>query len=185
MLTSGLVGCGWRSDGTSSTVLLIGELLKQCERYLAEGLHPRVLVEGFEVAKKAALEFLEEFKTPMDAAVGNTDREMVRMVARTSLVSEALPCPAPSLSLSLSLLSVNPSRAPVSPLVHRDHNRCSCGDDNPTPPPQHPRYQHRTRDERRRIDRCSSCESGMLAPRLKRAELAVVATHRRPRCRRS
>jgi len=85
-------------------VLLIGELLKQCERYLAEGLHPRVLVEGFEVAKKAALEFLEEFKTPMDAAVGNTDREMVRMVARTSLVSEALPCPAPSLSLSLSSL---------------------------------------------------------------------------------
>jgi T-complex protein 1 subunit zeta len=73
-------------------VLLIGELLKQCERYLAEGMHPRVLVEGFETAKKASLEFLEEFKTPIEVAVGATDREMVRMVARTSLVCTRLSC---------------------------------------------------------------------------------------------
>ena len=103
-------------------MLLIGELLKQCERYLAEGLHPRVLVEGFEVAKKAALEFLEEFKTPMDAAVGNTDREMVRMVARTSLVSEALPCPAPSLSLSLSSLRKPVPRPSVSARAQRSQS---------------------------------------------------------------
>ena len=32
-------------DGTTSTVLLIGELMKQAERYLNEGTHPRVLVE--------------------------------------------------------------------------------------------------------------------------------------------
>ena len=32
-------------DGTSSTVLLIGELMKQAERYISEGLHPRVLVQ--------------------------------------------------------------------------------------------------------------------------------------------
>ena len=32
-------------DGTTSTVLLIGELMKQAERYLSEGLHPRVIVE--------------------------------------------------------------------------------------------------------------------------------------------
>jgi hypothetical protein len=32
-------------DGTSSIVLLIGELMRQSERYLAEGSHPRVLVE--------------------------------------------------------------------------------------------------------------------------------------------
>lgn len=33
------------SDGTSSIVLLIGELMRQSERYLSEGSHPRVLVE--------------------------------------------------------------------------------------------------------------------------------------------
>ena len=32
-------------DGTTSTVLFIGELMKQAERYLGEGLHPRVIVE--------------------------------------------------------------------------------------------------------------------------------------------
>jgi hypothetical protein len=32
-------------DGTTSIVLLIGELLKQAERYLQEGSHPRVIVE--------------------------------------------------------------------------------------------------------------------------------------------
>lgn len=32
-------------DGTTSTVLLIGALMKEAERYLSEGCHPRVLVE--------------------------------------------------------------------------------------------------------------------------------------------
>lgn len=42
-------------DGTTSVVLLVGELLKQAERYISEGLHPRVITEGFELAKKEAL----------------------------------------------------------------------------------------------------------------------------------
>ncbi len=49
-------------DGTTTNVVLIGELLKQSERYLAEGLHPRVLTEGFDLAKGRALQFLEGFK---------------------------------------------------------------------------------------------------------------------------
>ena len=43
-------------DGTTSNVLLIGELLKQAERFISEGTHPRIITEGFEVAKKASLE---------------------------------------------------------------------------------------------------------------------------------
>ena len=31
-------------DGTSSTVLITGELMKQAERYVNEGVHPRVIV---------------------------------------------------------------------------------------------------------------------------------------------
>lgn len=49
-------------DGTTTNVVLIGELLKQSERYLAEGLHPRVITEGFDLAKTRALKFLETFK---------------------------------------------------------------------------------------------------------------------------
>lgn len=34
-----------RSDGTTSMVILIGELMKQAERYIADGLHPRIIAE--------------------------------------------------------------------------------------------------------------------------------------------
>ncbi|TQD78563.1 hypothetical protein C1H46_035887 [Malus baccata] len=71
-------------DGTTSTVLFIGELMKQSERYIDEGMHPRVLVDGFEIAKRATLQFLEKFKTPV--VMGNEpDKEILKMVARTTL----------------------------------------------------------------------------------------------------
>lgn len=74
-------------DGTSSTVLIIGELLKQAERYLNEGLHPRVLVEGFDAAKRASIKFLEDFKVPCPG-VANPDKELLTCVARTALRSK-------------------------------------------------------------------------------------------------
>ncbi|KAG1354134.1 T-complex protein 1 subunit zeta 1 [Cocos nucifera] len=71
-------------DGTTSTVLFIGELMKQSERYIDEGMHPRVLVDGFEIAKRATLEFLEKFKTPV--MMGEMpDKEILKMIARTTL----------------------------------------------------------------------------------------------------
>ncbi|XP_057792452.1 T-complex protein 1 subunit zeta 1 [Salvia miltiorrhiza] len=71
-------------DGTTSTVIFIGELMKQSERYIDEGMHPRVLVDGFEIAKRATLQFLEKFKTPV--VMGNEpDKEILKMVARTAL----------------------------------------------------------------------------------------------------
>jgi len=42
-------------DGTTSVVLLVGELLKQADRYVSEGVHPSVIAEGFDLAKKEAL----------------------------------------------------------------------------------------------------------------------------------
>jgi T-complex protein 1 subunit zeta len=47
-------------------------------------MHPRVLVDGFEIAKRATLQFLEKFKTPV--VMGNEpDREILKMVARTTV----------------------------------------------------------------------------------------------------
>jgi T-complex protein 1 subunit zeta len=70
-------------DGTTSAVLITGELLKQAERHLSEGLHPRVMTEGFDLARDRALTFLDEFRTvvPDPAA----DRELLTNVARTAL----------------------------------------------------------------------------------------------------
>jgi T-complex protein 1 subunit zeta len=49
-------------DGTTTNVLFIGELMRQAERYIGDGVHPRILVEGMEMAKNEVLRFLEEFK---------------------------------------------------------------------------------------------------------------------------
>ena len=38
-------------DGTTSVVLMVGELLKQADRYITEGLHPRIITDGYEIAK--------------------------------------------------------------------------------------------------------------------------------------
>lgn len=71
-------------DGTTSTVLLTGELLKQCAVYVQEGLHPRILTDGLDVARDAALEFLKnEFCILKDDPIA--DRELLLSTARTSL----------------------------------------------------------------------------------------------------
>uniref|UniRef100_A0A7N6ADT5 Chaperonin containing TCP1, subunit 6A (zeta 1) n=1 Tax=Anabas testudineus TaxID=64144 RepID=A0A7N6ADT5_ANATE len=67
-------------DGTTSNVLIIGELLKQADLYISEGLHPRIIAEGFEAAKEKALAVLEEVKVTREM-----DRETLINVARTSL----------------------------------------------------------------------------------------------------
>lgn len=47
-------------------------------------MHPRVLVDGFEIAKRATLQFLDTFKTPV--VMGDEpDKEILKMVARTTL----------------------------------------------------------------------------------------------------
>ena len=70
-------------DGTTSSILFTGELLKQAERYTSEGLHPRLITEGYEVAKEMVLEFIEVFKVHQPNAFN--DRELLFNVARASL----------------------------------------------------------------------------------------------------
>lgn len=71
-------------DGTTSNVILIGELLRQSEKYISDGAHPRVIVEGFNLAKGEALRFLESFAITKGGR-GQVDRETLISVARTSL----------------------------------------------------------------------------------------------------
>lgn len=68
-------------DGTTSSVIFTGELLKQAERYLTEGLHPRIIVEGFELAREEILKFLDTVKVEQKEIT----KELMTQVARTSL----------------------------------------------------------------------------------------------------
>lgn len=68
-------------DGTTSTVLLIGEMLKQADNYISEGLHPRIVTEGFELARKKVLEYMDCVKISRP----EMDKAILLDVARSSL----------------------------------------------------------------------------------------------------
>jgi T-complex protein 1 subunit zeta len=74
-------------DGTTSNVLFIGELMRQAERYLGEGVHPRILVDGIELAKKETLAYLEKSKIPHPVV----SKELLLDVARASLMTKVHP----------------------------------------------------------------------------------------------
>jgi len=75
-------------DGTTSNVLFIGELMRQAERYMGEGVHPSVLVDGIEISKKETLAFLERFKIDK---TGKVDKELLLEVAKVSLMTKIHP----------------------------------------------------------------------------------------------
>jgi T-complex protein 1 subunit zeta len=70
-------------DGTTSTVLLCGELLRQADRHVSEGLHPRILVEGLEIARDEALKYLTTLKMEFEDMINN--RDLLQSIALTSL----------------------------------------------------------------------------------------------------
>jgi T-complex protein 1 subunit zeta len=81
-------------DGTTSVILLVGEMLRVAEQLMSAGgnLHPRHIVDGYEVALKETLDFLE---TKFKVSVGGTEtdsvpftvrhRDILLQTARTSL----------------------------------------------------------------------------------------------------
>ncbi|XP_015593062.1 T-complex protein 1 subunit zeta [Cephus cinctus] len=80
-------------DGTTSTVLVIGELLKQADLYISEGLHPRVLTEGFDLARAKTIEVLDSLKIPIEPT-----KEGLLDVAKTSLRTKVHPSLADKLT---------------------------------------------------------------------------------------
>ncbi|KAL8420702.1 hypothetical protein RB594_003483 [Gaeumannomyces avenae] len=102
--------CG---DGTTSVVLLVGELLKQAERHIQEGLHPRIIADGFEVAKNEALKFLDTFRIPKAA-----DRELLISVARTSLATKLNATLANKLTPDIVDAVLAIYKAPAKPDLH-------------------------------------------------------------------
>ncbi|CAJ1019874.1 putative TCP-1/cpn60 chaperonin family [Leishmania utingensis] len=72
-------------DGSTSVVLTIGEMMRQSERYIQEGMHPRTITEGFHVAREEALKFLEASVITIPST---ERREYLTNVARTALTTK-------------------------------------------------------------------------------------------------
>jgi len=68
-------------DGTTSAVLIVGELMKQAERHLSDGVHPRLITEGIELAKEQVLKYIDSSAMKMDT----TARDLLVKIAEASL----------------------------------------------------------------------------------------------------
>jgi len=73
-------------DGTTSVVVLAGELLKKAEDMLDLGIHPTVIVSGYQKAQDRALEVLDKIAVP----VSLDDRKALLDVATTSMRSKSV-----------------------------------------------------------------------------------------------
>ena len=72
-------------DGTTTAVVLTGELLSKAEKLLDQEVHPTVIVEGYKKASEKALEILESLAISIDPK----DEKMLMRVAMTSMGTKA------------------------------------------------------------------------------------------------
>jgi len=68
-------------DGTKSAVILAGALLEKAEGLLDRGVHPTIIVHGYNRAAARSIEILESFAEK----VSPTNREWLTKIARTSM----------------------------------------------------------------------------------------------------
>jgi thermosome len=73
-------------DGTTTAVILAGELLRKAEELLDQNIHPTVLVSGYRKASQMAIEALDK----MGTSVSLDDRSTLKKVAMTSMASKAV-----------------------------------------------------------------------------------------------
>jgi thermosome len=75
--------CG---DGTTSAVVLTGELLKYAKELLDQNIHPTVITHGYQLASKKAAETLN--KMAMNIKPG--DKKALKNIAMTSMASKSI-----------------------------------------------------------------------------------------------
>ncbi|MDH5783400.1 MAG: thermosome subunit beta [Candidatus Bathyarchaeota archaeon] len=73
-------------DGTTTAVVLAGELLRRAEELLDQNIHPTVIVSGYRKAANTAIKTLNK----IGIAVDLKDRETLKKVATTAMASKAV-----------------------------------------------------------------------------------------------
>ena len=73
-------------DGTKTSVIFAGELLKAAEELLAKDVHPTIIINGFKKALEEAARYAEKIARAVDLS----DEETLRRIASTALTSKAV-----------------------------------------------------------------------------------------------
>ena len=75
--------CG---DGTTSAVVIAGELLKKSESLIEQNVHPTVISNGFRLASQEAVKILKS----MGIEVSPTDKKTLKLVANTAMTGKGV-----------------------------------------------------------------------------------------------
>ena len=75
--------CG---DGTTTAVIMAGELLKKAEGLIEQGIHPTILANGYRMAATKSLEILETIAVK----VTPKEEEMLKKIARTAMTGKSV-----------------------------------------------------------------------------------------------
>jgi len=73
-------------DGTTTAVVIAGELLKRAEALLDDDVHPTVIVSGYKKAAERAMQVLRDISIPVEP----DDRATLKKVAMTAMHSKGL-----------------------------------------------------------------------------------------------
>ncbi len=73
-------------DGTTSSVVLTGELLNKAEELMDKEVHPTILIDGYRKASDKALELLNEISVKVDPI----DKSVLKKIAIVSQISKLL-----------------------------------------------------------------------------------------------
>ena len=73
-------------DGTTTAVVIAGELLKRAEALLDDDIHPTVIVSGYKKAAEKAMQVLSEISIPVEP----DDKVTLKKVAMTAMHSKGL-----------------------------------------------------------------------------------------------
>jgi chaperonin GroEL (HSP60 family) len=73
-------------DGTTSAVIIAGELLNKAEELIDKNIHPTIIIDGYKKAAEKALETLEKIAIPVDLK----KQEYLKKAAITSMASKVV-----------------------------------------------------------------------------------------------
>lgn len=73
-------------DGTTSTVVVAGQLLADSESLFVKGLHPNLVCKGYNQAARMAIKYLED-ELPLDVEVSD---EILKDIAKTAVTGKTL-----------------------------------------------------------------------------------------------
>jgi thermosome len=76
-------------DGTTSVVVLAGELVSKAEELINKDIHPTIIVDGYRLAQEKALEILNNLAVKVDPTDKVTLRKIASISMATKLITES------------------------------------------------------------------------------------------------